>query len=230
MEKNIPQHIGIIIDGNRRWAKKRGLPTFQGHKKGFDNLKKISAHVFDKGVKILTIYAFSTENWKRSQHEVDYLMDLIRLLVQREANDLVKRKVKLNILGRISDFDADLQQDIFQAMEKTKNGKKGILNVCLSYGGRDEIVTAIKNIVKDQIKPAQINEKLVSDYLYTSGMPDPDLIIRTSGEQRLSGFLTWQSVYSEFYFPKKDWPSFNTKDLDKALDDFSARHRRFGGN
>ncbi|MBT6690740.1 di-trans,poly-cis-decaprenylcistransferase [Candidatus Parcubacteria bacterium] len=230
MTEKTLQHIGIILDGNRRWAKKRGLPAFQGHKKGFDNLKKVAGHAFDRGIKILTVYAFSTENWKRDKKEVAYLMDLFRLLVDREAKDLVKRGVRLNILGRIEDFDKDLQAGIQRAIDKTKDGKKGVLNVCLSYGGRDEILTAVKKIIKDDIKAEKVDEKLFSRYLYTTGLPDPELIIRTSGEQRLSGFLTWQSVYSELYFPKTTWPSFGTKDLDKAIDEFNDRSRRFGGN
>ena len=230
MNKTAPQHIGIILDGNRRWARKRGLPTFQGHKKGFDNLKKVAGHAFDRGVKILTVYAFSTENWKRDKKEVDYLMGLIRLLVDREAKDLVKRGVRLNVLGRIKDFDKALQKNIVKAIAMTKDGKNGVLNVCLSYGGRDEILTAVKEIVKNKISPDKIDEKLFAKYLYTKDLPDSEIIIRTSGEQRLSGFLTWQSVYSEFFFPEKCWPVFGPKDLDKIIEEFNKRHRRFGGN
>jgi undecaprenyl diphosphate synthase len=230
METQVPKHIGIILDGNRRWAKSRGLPTFQGHKKGFDNLKKVANHAFDSGVKILTVYAFSTENWKRDKKEVDYLMDLFRLLVDREARDLFKRGIRLNILGRLEDFDEDLQDSIARAIDKTKDGKNGALNVCLSYGGRDEILSAVKNIIKDKTTPDKIDEKLFSKYLYTKELPDPEIIIRTSGEQRLSGFLTWQSVYSELFFPKKCWPAFSPKDLDKIIEEFSSRNRRFGGN
>ena len=226
----IPQHIGIILDGNRRWARAKNKPTFFGHKRGFDNLKKIATHAFDRGVKILTVYAFSTENWKRSKEEVSYLMDLFKLMVTRELDYLHKKGVKLNILGDVSAFDDELQNGIKKALAKTKDNKKGTLNVCLNYAGREEIIMAVKRIVKDKIPTNKIDQKLFTEYLYTKDMPDPDMIIRTSGEHRLSGFLTWQSVYSEFYFPKKDWPAFTPKDLDKAIEEFNNRHRRFGGN
>lgn len=226
----VPEHIAIILDGNRRWARAQGKPTFFGHERGFSNLKKIANHAYSRGVKILTVYAFSTENWKRSIEEVSYLMDLFRLLVNREINTLHKKGVKLNIFGDVSAFDKDLQQGIKKALIKTKNNKKGILNICLNYGGREEIILAIKKIVKAKIKAEKINSKILAKYLYSKNLPDPDLIIRTSGEQRLSGFLTWQSVYSELYFTKKHWPEFNNDDLDKAIKEFNKRQRRFGGN
>ncbi|PLX25876.1 isoprenyl transferase [Candidatus Parcubacteria bacterium] len=226
----VPQHIGIILDGNRRWAKARSKPTLFGHQKGFENLKTIANHAYEKGIKIMTVYAFSTENWNRSKEEVSYLMDLFKLMVTKEVKELDKNGIKLNILGNTRAFDDELQSGIKTAIKKTKNNTKGTLNVCLNYGGRAEILNAVKNIIKDKINPDKIDEKLFAKYLYTKDMPDPDLIIRTSGEQRLSGFLTWQSVYSEFYFPQKDWPAFTTKDLDKAIEEFQKRGRRFGGN
>ncbi len=229
-KQNIPQHIGIILDGNRRWARKRNLPTFQGHKKGFDNLKNIATYAFDVGVKTLTVYAFSTENWNRSKEEVDYLMKLFKSLVNKEAEYLAKKGIKMNILGKVEDFDGELQKGIKNAIKITADGKKGTLNICMNYGGREEITHAFQKIIAAKIDPKDVNKDLISRYLYTAGQTDPDLIIRTSGEQRLSGFLTWQSIYSEFYFPKKDWPEFEEKDLDEAIEIYSNRKRRFGGN
>lgn len=226
----IPQHIGIILDGNRRWARERNLPTFQGHKKGFDNLKKIATHAFEIGVQTLTVYAFSTENWNRGKEEVDYLMGLFKLMVDKEAKKLAKEGIKINILGKIEDFDDELQHGIKNAIEISKNGQKGTLNICLNYGGREEIIRATKLIIEKGIEAKDVNKELFERYLYTEGQNDPDLIIRTSGEQRLSGFLTWQSVYSEFYFPQKAWPAFEASDLDEAIKVYSKRKRRFGAN
>jgi undecaprenyl diphosphate synthase len=226
----IPKHIGIILDGNRRWARNKGLPTFEGHRQGFENLKKITQPAFDKGIKILTVYAFSTENWNRDKKEVAYLMDLFRLLINKEINILAKQGVKVNFFGRLKDFDDDMQKSMIKALEKTKDGKKGTLNICLSYGGRDELVRAYKKIFKAGITADQITEDVISQNIDSAGIPDPDMIIRTSGEQRLSGFLTWQSVYSEFYFPQVDWPDFGPADLDKAIEEYNKRQRRFGAN
>jgi len=226
----IPKHIAIILDGNRRWARAKNLPTFEGHRQGFDNLKKIAKYSFDKGIDILTVYAFSTENWNRDKKEIAYLMDLFRLLVTKEINILARQGIKVNFFGRLTDFDKDLQDDIVKAKEKTKSGEKGTLNICLSYGGRDEIVRATQKIIKSGIKAEDLTEDTISKNIDSAGIVDPDMIIRTSGEQRLSGFLTWQSVYSEFYFPKKDWPDFSTEDIDKAIEEFNNRQRRFGAN
>lgn len=228
MKIKLPTHIGIIIDGNRRWAKKKGLASWQGHEAGYQNLKKIARHAFKAGVKILTIYAFSTENWKRSNTEVSYLLKLIRLLVSKELRELEKDGIQLNILGDISKFDSSLQKKLAAAQKITSKNKHGILNVCLNYGGRQEILAAIKKLITAKIPAHRINETLLSQHLNTAGQADPDLIIRTSGEQRLSGFLTWQGVYSELYFSPKMWPDFSTADFDRALDDYLARQRRFG--
>lgn len=227
---NIPKHIAIILDGNRRWAKANNLPAFEGHRHGFENLKKISTYIFDKGVDILTVYAFSTENWNRSQQEVAYLMDLFRLLVNKEIKNLIKQGTRVNFFGRLTDFDDALQKSMADVMKKTQNGRKGILNICLSYGGRDELVRAFRKISSQDIKPERITEELISQNIDSAGLADPDMIIRTSGEQRLSGFLTWQSVYSELYFTKKTWPEFDELELDKAIAEYNNRQRRFGGN
>lgn len=229
MAKMLPQHIGIILDGNRRWARERSLPTLEGHRRGFTNVKKIAIHAYQRDIKILTLYAFSTENWNRSKSEVNYLMKLFKLFVTEEAEAIAKEGIKINIFGRISDFDKEMQVHIKEIQEKTKHNTKGILNICLSYGGRDEIVRAVNKILKNK-KVRKVSEKDISQHLDSAGMVDPDLIIRTSGEHRLSGFLTWQAIYSEFYFPKKHWPAFTKKDFDKALDVYSQRKRRFGGN
>ncbi len=226
----IPQHIAIIIDGNRRWARSNNLPTFEGHRIGFDKVKKIAEYALEKGVKIMTIYAFSTENWKRSQDEVDYLLGLFKILLEKEARGLLDKGIKLQILGNRSGLSKDLQAAITKAEALTQSADRGILNICFNYGGRDEIVRAVQKIIADKIPAADITEDVIKENLYTKNMIDPDFIIRTSGEQRLSGFLTWQSVYSELYFTKKMWPEFEPEDFDLALEEYSNRHRRFGGN
>jgi undecaprenyl diphosphate synthase len=227
--KNVPKHIGIIIDGNRRWAKKRGLPAFEGHRRGFNNFKKISDCVFKKGIKILTIYAFSTENWNRSKKEVGYLMRLLALAMGRGyAEDLNKNGIKLQVIGQRERLPKALQKKVNEIEKWTKGNKKGLLNLAISYGGRPEIVKAVKEIIKKGIPAEKVSEGTVNDNLWTKGLPYPDLIIRTGGEQRLSNFLTWQSAYSELYFTKKYWPAFTEKDLDSAIEDFDRRQRRFG--
>lgn len=230
MNNQIPYHIAIILDGNRRWAKSRGLTSLEGHKRGFENVKKIAKYAFSQGVKVLTVYAFSTENWKRDKEEVAYLMNLFRLLLTKEIKQLKKDGVKINFFGRLDDFDDNLKKLMVRARQDTAENNKGLLNICLSYGGRDELVRAFKKIVDQKIATQDINEELISDNLDSAGVSDPDLIIRTSGELRLSGFLTWQSVYSELYFPKVHWPDFDTKEFDKAISEFQHRQRRFGGN
>lgn len=225
----IPYHLGIIIDGNRRWAKKRGLPDFKGHQKGYDNIEKIGERCRKKGIKVLTFYCFSTENWKRSKTEVSYLMKLLgRAFNKKNIKELQQKGIKLQVIGQNERLPKSLQKKIRQAEELTKNNKKGILNLAISYGGRAEIIQAIQKIVKKKTPAKEITENLISKNLWTANLADPDLIIRTGGEQRLSNFLTWQSVYSEFYFTKKYWPEFTEKDLDKALKDFSRRQRKFG--
>ncbi len=223
----IPHHLAIIIDGNRRWAKSKGLPSFEGHRKGFDKVDKLGDYCLEKGVKVLTLYCFSTENWKRSKTEVSYLMRLLSKAFNREKiKKLNNRGVKMQVIGQKERLPKFLQKKIAKAEESTKNNKKGFLNLAISYGGRPEIVQAVKNIIK---KGLPVTEESINNNLWTKGLPDPDLIIRTSGEQRLSNFLTWQSAYSELYFPKKYWPDFSKKDIDKAFKEYSSRRRRFGG-
>ena len=228
--KLIPKHIGIIMDGNRTWARKRGLPTFAGHKKGYDIAMKVGEWCLDRGVNILTIYAFSTENWNRSKKEVLYLMRLLKQAFTDEIDNLHERGIQVRVIGIEKGLSKDIKDAIQKATDLTKNNKSGILNIALNYGGRSEITEAVKKIVKKKLKPSQITEKLIGNNIFTADLPDPDLIIRTSGEQRLSGCLTWQSAYSELMFIDKTWPSFTEKDIDEAINEYSRRNRRFGGN
>lgn len=228
-EQKIPFHLGLIIDGNRRWAEERGVPSLEGHRKGLENLRKIGEYIMKKGVKILTVFTFSTENWNRKKREVSYLMRLFRQsLSKKNIRKFHRKEIKIQIIGQKERLPKTLQGAIKRAEELTRNNKKGILNLAISYGGRPEIIQAVKNIVKKKIPADKITEDLINQHLWTASLPYPDLIIRTAGEQRLSGFLTWQSAYSELYFSKKYWPDFNKEDLDKALNDFSHRQRKFG--
>jgi len=225
----IPYHLGIIIDGNRRWAKKRGLPTLEGHRRGLDNLNRIGEYAREKGVKILTIYVFSSENWNRSKTEVNYLMRLIGSVFSRKhINDLVKKGIKVRVIGQKEKLSKFLQEKIRKAEQLTEKGEKGILNLAISYSGRLEIVQAVKKIIAKKIPANKINEKTISQNLWTAQLPYPDFIIRTGMEKRLSNFLIWQAAYSELCFIDKYWPDFNEKDLDKAFLDYSRRQRRFG--
>jgi len=227
--KNVPYHIGVIMDGNRRWAKRKGFPTFEGHRKGLDKIKEFGKWCKEKGVKILTLYTFSTENWNRSKEEIKYLMNLLKqVLGGKVLKELNKEGIKVKVIGQRERLDKEIIKLIKEAEELTKNNKEGVLNLAISYGGRAEIVNAVKEVVKKNIPAGKIDEKIIEQNLWTKNLPDPDLIIRTAGEQRLSGFLTWQSVYSEFYFSKKYWPEFSKKDFEEILSDYSLRQRRFG--
>lgn len=230
---NIPAHIGIIMDGNGRWAKKRGLPRSLGHKAGVETIREIVKTCSKIGVKYLTLYAFSTENWKRPKDEVSALMKLLVEYLKKEVNELHENDVVIEFIGNISMLPKVCQDELINAKEKTKNNKGLQLNLALNYGGRDEIIVAIKSIVKDAkngiIDESDINEHLISKRLYTKGIKDPDIIIRPSGEYRLSNFLLWQSAYSELWFSDIYWPDFKSNDLYKAIHDFQNRDRRFGG-
>lgn len=227
-KNNIPQHIAIIMDGNRRWAKKRMLKSSEGHRKGYENFKKIAQKCYDLGVKTFTVYAFSAENWKRSKDEVSYLMKLFETILKKEKDFFMKNGIKLNVIGQVERLPIVLRKIIDEVMEKTKDNKKGILNLAVSYGGRQEIIDAIKKILQEKVSPGKLNEDFFKKYLYTKDQRDPDLLIRTGGEQRLSGFLPWQSVYSELYFSDKLWPDFSEEDLEKVIKDYQNRQRRFG--
>ena len=230
---NLPEHIAIIMDGNRRWAKKNNLNTAQGHKEGAENLKRISKFANKIGIKYLTVYAFSTENWKRSEEEVGAIMKLLKFYIL----DFFKsydENIKVNVIGRIGDLPKDLQKEIKSVEEKTKNNTGLVLNIAFNYGGRDEIVTAVKTITQKvldgKLKIDDITENEVSNSLYTAGQPDPDLLIRTSGEERISNFLPWQISYSEFIFTDKYWPEYSNSDLLESIQIYQKRTRRFGGN
>ncbi len=225
----IPIHLGVIIDGNRRWAKKNNLPSFEGHRRGFKNFKKIADYAFARGVEILTVYAFSTENWNRTKLEVSYLMKLLGLaFTKKYLAELNKSKIRLRVIGQKERLSKVLQDKIKKVENATKNNQKGILNLAVSYGGRPEIVRAIREIVEQKVPSDKINEETISNNLWTVGQPDVDLIIRTGGEQRLSNFLIWQCAYSELYFTEKYWPEFSEKDLDEAFEEYGRRQRRFG--
>lgn len=222
------RHLGIIMDGNRRWAKKRGLPTLEGHRSGYEVVMKMGDWCLDRGIEILTVYAFSSENWNRSKKEVGYLMKLLSLALSKEVDALHRKNIRISVIGRIHELPQRLQQRITEAVELTKNNTRGTLQLAINYGGRAEIVDAMKKIYRTAKSASAITEKTVAEAMYTAQQPDPDMIIRTSGEQRTSGFLTWQSVYSELLFIEKNWPEFTERDLDDALKEFGRRQRRFG--
>ncbi len=226
--EKIPRHVAIIMDGNGRWAQERGLPRLAGHRAGTENLRRIIEACVEFGIRYLTIYAFSTENWGRPKDEVEGLMDIMEEVIDREVPKLHEQGVQIRHLGKMEGIRPELQQKIREAVELTRNNQRLILNVALNYGGRDEIVQAIRRMIRDGLKPEEVTEERVSQYLYTAGIPDPDLIIRTSGEHRISNFLLWQSAYAEWYFTPVYWPDFDKEELRKALEDYARRQRRFG--
>lgn len=223
--KEIPHHLGIILDGNRRWAEERGLPTSEGHKMGLEKIKKVVKWSKEKGVKILTLFVFSTENWKRSKKEVAYLMKLAKQTVTGDIKEINKEDIKVKVIGQRKKLSKTLQKAVGKAEKLTKDNKGMILNFALSYGGRAEIVQAMKNIIRKKIPTSKITEEVVSENLWTS---DLDLIIRTGKERRISNFLIWQAAYSELYFSPKYWPAFTKKDLEKAFADYARRRRKYG--
>ena len=228
-EKNIPAHIGIIMDGNRRWARERNLSIAEGHLKGYEKLKSTVSWFFSRGVKVLSFFVFSTENWNRAQEEVNYLMKLLSRAIAEEGESAQKNGYKILISGRIDELPGDLPEICYEAVNKTKGGQSGTLNICLNYGGRAEIVDAARKMIKNNIEVDQVHEGMVRKYLYNGDLPDIDVIVRTSGEQRLSGFQLWQSAYSELIFLKKYWPDFEEYDVDLVLSEYAKRRRRFGG-
>ena len=233
-KNNLPKHIAIILDGNRRWAKAKGRPASFGHKTGADTLEKIVRYANKIGIKHLTAYVFSTENWKRTTEEVSAIMAIL----QNYLDDFSKRadleNIKINIIGNPDRLSPKMQKSLQNCMERTKNNTGIVFNIALNYGGRDEIVRAVRTIAekvqKDEIKPEEITENTISENLYTKNQPDPDLVIRTSGEERISNFLLWQIAYSEFLFVQKNWPDFTEEDLDKAIEEYQKRTRKFGAN
>jgi len=224
----LPKHIAIIMDGNGRWARQRGLPRSAGHRQGTENLRRIIRAAVEFNIEILTIYAFSTENWNRPRREVNLLMQILEMVIDKELRELNDEGVQIRHIGELDGIPSRLQSKVVEACETTKNNKRLILNVAFNYGGRDEIVHAMQDIMRKGIAPEDITEETISDHLYTSGLPDPDLIIRTSGEFRLSNFLIWQSAYAEHYYTDVYWPEFDRDCLLNALEDFASRQRRFG--
>ncbi len=231
-ENNIPTHVAIIMDGNRRWARKRNIDYRLGHKEGAKTLEKIVRYAKKVGIKYITVYAFSTENWKRTSEEVSALMLLLKTYLDDYGKRADTENIKVKVLGDISALTPGLQKSIKKCEERTKDNDGIYFSICINYGGRDEIVHAVKKIAQDvkdgKIGIDDINEKLMNNYLYTKEIPDPDLIIRTSGELRTSGFLTWQSVYSEYLFMDKYWPDFSEDDIDFAIKEYQKRNRKFG--
>lgn len=231
--ERIPKHIAIIMDGNGRWAKARKLPRTMGHRAGMNTIKTVVKDASNLGVRYLTLYAFSTENWKRPREEVGALMDLVVEFIDKELNELHENGVRLNSIGDISKLPEKSRKSIEDAKRKTRNNKGLTLNIALNYGGRDEIIKGVKEIAalvaEGKLKIEDINEKEISNHLYTKDMPDPDMIIRPSGELRLSNYLLWQSAYSEFWFSNINWPDFGEQDLRKAIADYQKRDRRYGG-
>lgn len=219
-----PNCIGIILDGNRRWAKNNNLPSLEGHRQGVERMRDVSRWVRDRDIKHLAVYAFSTENWSRGQEEVNYLLKLLRTAIDTFFSELAKEDIRIKFVGERNRFDEDTREAMSNVEEKSSENEKLTLWVCLSYGGRAEIVKAVNSLSNE----GEVTEEVLSQNLWTQGMPDPDIIIRTGGEKRLSGFLTWQSVYSELFFIDEYWPDFSEKILDRVLSEFSERTRRMG--
>jgi undecaprenyl diphosphate synthase len=225
----LPHHVAIILDGNGRWAEKRGLPRLDGHRAGVKNIRRILKCLGKHGVEYVTLYGFSTENWNRPADEVNGIFDILMEVVRKETHELHKNNVRIRHIGRLRELPENVQKSINKAIKLTENNQGMKLNVAINYGGRAEILDAINRITADKISPQDIDETLFSKYLYTAGLPDVDLVIRTSGEMRTSNFLIWQSAYSEYYFTSVLWPDFNEEELEKALLAYSQRQRRFGG-
>ena len=230
IEKNkLPQHIAIIMDGNGRWAKKRLLPRNEGHRKGVMTLSKIANYCNEIGIKYLSVYAFSTENWSRSVDEVNYLMSLPKKYFEEQKDKYYKKNIKIKFIGTKDKLSKELIELFDKVERETENNTGLTLQICFNYGARLELVEAVRHIIKDKIVSTSVDEKLIGEYLYTKGIPDVDLMIRTSGEMRLSNFMLWQNSYSEFYFSKTLWPDFNKSELNIILYQYSQRNRRFGG-
>lgn len=226
--ETLPSHVAIIMDGNGRWALRRKLPRLAGHKAGTENLRRIIRACVEFGIRFLTIYAFSTENWGRPPEEVNGLMRILEDVIDRELKELDDQGVQIRHLGRLDQLASGLQKKVLDAVQKTQHNDRLILNVAFNYGGRDEIVQAIQQIIRADVPADMVTAELVSQYLYTAGVPDPDLIIRTSGELRISNFLIWQAAYSEWYVTPTYWPDFGKDEFRKALETYASRDRRYG--
>lgn len=229
---NVPKHIAIIMDGNGRWAEKRSLNRIAGHRMGIKRAKEIIRACRELGIEVLTLYAFSTENWNRPRREISTLMSLLKRFLSAEGKTLVKNNIRLNAIGSLEDLPGDVRDVLNEVMQQSRHNTGMVLNAALSYSGRNEILQAVKNICRGvlagSVDPSLIDERLFSDHLYTAGLPDPDLLIRTSGEYRISNFLLWQTAYTELYITSTLWPDFTKKDLQRAIADYGKRERRFG--
>lgn len=226
----VPTHVGLILDGNRRWAKAQGLAGVEGHRKGYEILKDIGQHLFNQGVSYVSAYIFSTENWKRTKEEVDYLMDLVLWVAREELAELNERNIRIRFLGIKDGIRDDIVKALTDAEERTAKNDGGTMGLCFNYGGQAEIVAAVRAALENGIKPADLNEKTIAAHLWAPDMPDIDLVIRTAGEQRLSNFMLWRVAYAELYFTDTYWPDMTNADIDQALEWYAARERRFGGN
>lgn len=224
----VPQHLGLIVDGNRRWAKAKGLSVMEGHRSGYETLKTIALSALEHGVKYVSAYVFSTENWQRDPKEVDDIMKILGWVLKNEVKGFHKKNIRLRVAGSKQNLAPSLVRAIAKAEELTKNNTKGTVLLCLDYGGQQEIVDAVKTIMRNGVSADDVTVEMISNYVYAADVPPIDLIIRTSGEQRLSNFMTWRSVYSELMFSDKLWPDFSEQDLLEAFDNYATRHRRFG--
>jgi undecaprenyl diphosphate synthase len=227
--KPLPVHVAIIMDGNGRWAKERGLSRQAGHRAGTENIRRIINYLGERGVPYLTLYAFSTENWARPRPEVRALMQLVARVIKREIKELHERGVRLVHLGRLDNLAPSLRRQVLDAIDLTKGNTQMTVAIAFDYGGRAEIVDAVRRIIADGLTPDQVDEEMISSYLYTAGVPDPDLVIRTAGEMRLSNFLIWQAAYAEYYSTPTYWPDFGPESVEEALRAYARRERRFGG-
>ncbi len=221
-------HLAIIMDGNRRWAKERGMPSLEGHRAGYERMKEVGDWCLDRGIQTLSVFAFSTENWNRAEEEVGYLMDLLEKALTNELQHFAGKGVRMKVVGSRDRLRPSILRAIEAAEKNTAENTKATFAICLNYGGRPEILNVCKKMIADGLKPEEVTEAEFAKRLYWPDMPDPDLIVRTSGEERLSGFLTWEGVYSELYFTDKHWPDFDEQELDKALEEYASRQRRFG--
>jgi len=224
----VPKHVAIIADGNGRWAKHRHLPRLAGHRAGVENMRRVLEALVSQGVEYVTLYAFSTENWRRPEREVRGLMRILREAIDRETKALHEKGMRLVHVGRITRLSSDLQKTVEHAQELTRNNAKATLCIAFDYGGRSEIIQAVKRLLAEGVSPDDVDEEMFGRYLYTAGIPDPDLVIRTGDEQRLSNFLLWQTHYSEYYFTPTLWPDFNGAEVEKALQAYNQRMRRYG--
>ncbi|MDI3340175.1 MAG: polyprenyl diphosphate synthase [Sphaerobacter sp.] len=227
--RGVPRHVAIIMDGNGRWATRRGLPRLAGHEAGTENIRRITTRAAELGIAYLTLWAFSTENWRRPKEEVDGILQILARAIERETAELHRHGAQLRHIGSLDGLSPALQAAVRDAIALTRHNNRIVLTIAFNYGGRAELVHAIRKMIEDGVRPEEVTEELVSRYLYTADLPEPDLIIRTSGEQRTSNFLLWQAAYAEYYFTPVLWPDFGPADLTRAVEDYRQRERRFGG-